>query len=109
MIYYNLLKTINRKCKICTSYKQISNNGGYKMEHNKNIAVYNELGKKIELELIDVVKIGEEEYVIVGPKDSDEAYAYKAINRIGNEIEYMSIGSGSEFNRVLEKYNSQTH
>lgn len=79
------------------------------MMHKEIIEVYNDLGKKIELEIIDVVKINSDEYVIAGPKDSNEAYAYKAVKRTASEIEYMSIGSGAEFNRVLEKYNSQVH
>lgn len=79
------------------------------MTQNKIIEVYNDLGKKIELEIIDVVKIKSDEYVIAGPKDSNEAYAYKAVKRTEKDIEYMSIGSGAEFNRVLEKFNSQAH
>jgi hypothetical protein len=81
--------------------------GGYKMKHNEIITVYNDMGKEVELELIDIVSLGSNEYVIAGPKDSNEAYAYKAIRKSGTEIEYMSIGAGSEFNRVLEKFNLQ--
>lgn len=79
------------------------------MKHNEILTVYNDMGKEVQLELIDVVSIGSNEYVIAGPRNSNEAYAYKAISKNNNEIEYMSIGAGAEFNRVLEKFNSQTH
>lgn len=79
------------------------------MNHSEFITVYNDAGKKVELELIDVVKLGSDEYVIAGPKDSNEAYAYKAVKRSASEVEYMSIGAGAEFNRVLAKFNSQDH
>jgi len=74
------------------------------MEKNKIITVLNENGVKVELELIDAIKMDGKEYVIVGPKESDEAYAYKSVVKNG-ETEYLSIGQGEEFNRVLEKFN----
>jgi len=40
----------------------------------------------------------------VEPKNSNEAYAYR-VTRIGEEIQYTSVGTGDEFNRVLKKYN----
>ena len=74
------------------------------MKANETITVVNEYGKKVDLELIDAVKVDGNEYVIVGPKDSDEAYAYKSVVKNG-ETEYFSIGVGQEFKKVLDKYN----
>jgi hypothetical protein len=81
-------------------------NGGVDMKANETISVVNEFGKKIDLELIDAVKVDGNEYVIVGPKDSNEAYAYKSVVKNG-ETEYFSIGKGEEFKKVLDKYNEQ--
>lgn len=77
-----------------------------RMKTDTLITVVNETGKKVDLELIDTIRIDEDEYVIVGPKDSDEAYAYKATIKNGQK-EYFSIGQGAEFKRVLDKYNQQ--
>ena len=74
------------------------------METNKLICVINESGEKVDLEFIDEIKMEGNEYVIVGPKNSDKAYAYKSIIENG-ETKYMSIGQGDEFKRVLQKYN----
>ncbi|MBU3189845.1 DUF1292 domain-containing protein [Clostridium bowmanii] len=71
---------------------------------NEIITVVNEYGKKVDLELIDAIKMDGNEYVIVGPKDSDEAYAYRSVVKNG-ETEYSSIGVGAEFKKVLDKYN----
>jgi hypothetical protein len=76
------------------------------MKTNETITVLNEFGKKIDLELIDALKVDGNQYVIVGPKDSNEAYAYKSVVKNG-ETEYFSIGKGEEFKRVLDKYNQQ--
>lgn len=76
------------------------------MKTNETITVLNEFGKKIDLELIDSLKVDGDQYVIVGPKDSNEAYAYKSVVKNG-ETEYFSIGKGEEFKRVLDKYNQQ--
>ena len=73
------------------------------MKTNQLITVVNENGEKVDLELIDAIKMDGNEYVIVGPKDSDEAYAYKSIIKNG-EAEYFSIGQGEEFKRVLQEY-----
>lgn len=74
------------------------------METNKLITVINQKGEKVDLEFIDAIKMDGNEYVIVGPKNSNEAYAYKSIIKNG-ETQYLSIGEGEEFNRVLQKYN----
>lgn len=74
------------------------------MKTNELITVVNENGEKVDLQFIDAISMDGNEYVIVGPKDSDEAYAYKAIITNG-ETEYLSIGKGQEFKNVLEKYN----
>jgi hypothetical protein len=76
------------------------------MNANQTITVVNEFGKKIDLELIDAIKMDGNQYVIVGPKDSNEAYAYKSVVKNG-ETEYFSIGTGEEFKRVLDKYNQE--
>ncbi|WP_010233691.1 DUF1292 domain-containing protein [Clostridium arbusti] len=76
------------------------------MQTNKLITVLNENGEKVDLEFIDAIKMDGNEYVIVGPKDSNEAYAYKSIIKNG-ETTYLSIGQGEEFKKVLQKYNQQ--
>jgi uncharacterized protein YrzB (UPF0473 family) len=76
------------------------------MKNNEVITVINQDGAKVDLELIDAIKMDGNQYVIVGPKGSDEAYAYKSVVRNG-ETEYLSIGQGEEFKRVLQKYNEQ--
>lgn len=76
------------------------------MKANETITVLNEFGKKVDLELIDAIKVDGNQYVIVGPKDSDEAYAYKSVVKNG-ETEYFSIGKGEEFKKVLDVYNQQ--
>ena len=81
--------------------------GGYKMSNNKCIKVSGADGKIVELEFIDVVNVGKNEYVIAGPKDSDEACAYKVVSRENGMVEYASIGAGKEFNEVLTAYNAK--
>jgi hypothetical protein len=81
--------------------------GGYKMSNNKCIKVSGEDGRVLELEFIDVVNVGKNEYVIAGPKDSDEACAYKVVSRENGMVEYASIGAGREFNQVLTIYNEK--
>lgn len=71
------------------------------------IKAVGENGQSIELELIDILDIGETKYVIAGPKDIDEAYAYKVVSRENGMVEYASIGSGREFNKVLSVYNAK--
>jgi len=74
------------------------------METNRLISVINQKGEKVDLEFIDSIRVDGNEYVIAGPKDSNEAYAYKSIIKNG-ETEYLSIGEGEEFKKVLQKYN----
>lgn len=81
--------------------------GGYKMSSSKCIKVSGADGRIIELEFIDVVNVGKNEYVIAGPKDSDEACAYKVVSRENGMVEYASIGAGKEFNEVLTAYNAK--
>ena len=76
---------------------------GVYMKTNEIITVLNENGDKVDLELIDAIKMDGTDYVIVGPKDSDEAYAYKSVV-VNGEVEYKSIGQGEEFKKVLKKY-----
>ncbi|MEG0307129.1 MAG: DUF1292 domain-containing protein [Clostridium sp.] len=76
---------------------------------NQCIKVSGEDGKSVELEFIDVVKVGSLEYVIAGPKNSDEACAYKVVSRENGMVEYASVGEGREFNKVLTAYNNQQH
>lgn len=77
------------------------------MSNGKCIKVSGEDGRIIELEFIDVVNVGKNEYVIAGPKDSDEACAYKVVSRENGMVEYASIGAGKEFNEVLTAYNDK--
>ncbi|MCY6371355.1 DUF1292 domain-containing protein [Clostridium ganghwense] len=76
------------------------------METKQTITVKNELGKKVELVVVDAIKIANDKYVIVSQQGSDEANAYREVNRNG-EVEYTSIGAGAEFKRVLEAYNTR--
>lgn len=71
------------------------------------IKAYGDNGKEIKLELIDVVDLGQNKYVIAGPIDGEEAYAYKVVSRENGMVEYASIGSGREFNKVLSAYNEK--
>jgi len=74
------------------------------MKNNEVFTVLDQNGVKVDLEFIDALKLDGNEYVIAGPKESDEACAYKSIVKNG-EIEYKCIGQGEEFKRVLQKYN----
>lgn len=71
------------------------------------IKAFGDNGQEIKLELIDVVDIGQSKYVIAGPVDGEEAYAYKVVSRENGMVEYASIGSGREFNKVLSAYNAK--
>jgi len=73
------------------------------MKTNEIITVINENNEKVDLEVIDTINMNGINYVIVGPKDSDEAYAYKTV-KVNGETEYKSIGQGEEFKKVLQKY-----
>lgn len=77
------------------------------METIQTITVENEYGKKVELELIDRVIIGNDKYVIVSAPGSESATAYREVSRGNEKIEYASIGAGAEFQRVLEAYNAK--
>ncbi|WP_035289423.1 DUF1292 domain-containing protein [Clostridium sp. KNHs214] len=72
----------------------------------KTINVMDEKGNPIQLDIIDVLNVENNQYVIVGAQNSDEAYAYRAIPK-GKEVEYVSIGEGVEFNKVLNAYNEK--
>lgn len=74
------------------------------MSGNQIITVKNEFGKDEKLEVIEVIDLENKQYAIVSPVNSEVAYAYRMFRK-GNEIEYKSIGSGEEFNHVLQKYN----
>lgn len=77
------------------------------MGSNQIITVKDEYGKDVKLEILENLEIDGNKYVIVAPIGSEEAYAYRTIEKAG-EIEYISIGYGEEFERVLEKFNSLT-
>lgn len=77
------------------------------METQQTISVTNEYGKKVELELIDRITIENDNYVIVALPDSENATAYREMSRENGMIEYASIGSGAEFQRVLKVYNEK--
>lgn len=77
------------------------------METQQTISVTNEFGKKVELELIDRLTIGNDSYVIVAMPGSEDATAYREMSRGNGMIEYASIGSGAEFQRVLKVYNEK--
>lgn len=75
------------------------------MNNNHIITVKDEYGKNVKLEIIETIEVDNNKYAIVSPIGSEEAYAYRTVEKAG-EIEYISIGYGEEFERVLEKFNS---
>jgi uncharacterized protein YrzB (UPF0473 family) len=75
------------------------------MGSNQIITVKDEYGKDVKLEIIETLEVDNNKYAIVSPIGSEEAYAYRTIEKNG-EIEYISVGYGEEFERVLEKFNS---
>ncbi|MCM1988508.1 DUF1292 domain-containing protein [Oceanirhabdus seepicola] len=66
--------------------------------------VENDLGKKVELELVDKMTLNGKKYVILSALNSDNAFAYRVIEKNGRK-DYKSIGSGEEFAQVLKAYN----
>jgi uncharacterized protein YrzB (UPF0473 family) len=75
------------------------------MKSSQIITVKDEYGKDVELEIIETLEVDNNKYAIVSPINSEEAYAYRTVEKDG-EIEYISIGYGEEFEKVLEKFNS---
>lgn len=70
------------------------------------MTVENAKGKTVELELVDTVFVEDLKYIIVSEIGSDDAYAYR-VDEDHGAPKYSSIGNGSEFKRVLKKYNEK--
>ncbi len=76
------------------------------MQESQVITIINSKGEKEQLEVIDDIKLEKNNYVIVSPIGSDVAFAYKSMVKNG-EAEYISVGAGPEFDKVLAAYNSK--
>lgn len=76
------------------------------MKDNEKITIINSKGEKEQLEVIDDILLEKNSYLIVSPINSDVAYAYKTIVNNG-ATEYISIGDGPEFQKVLEAYSQK--
>lgn len=74
------------------------------MKQDQVITIINSQGKTEEVELIDNISLENNNYIIVSPMGSDVAYAYRTNWRNG-EVEYQSLSSGPEFDKVLAEYN----
>lgn len=74
------------------------------METEETITIVDEHGERRNLELIDKISLDGVNYVIVGSENSDKAYAYKAVVK-NNETNYIALTEGSEFQKVLKKFN----
>ncbi|MGG7163186.1 DUF1292 domain-containing protein [Clostridium ihumii] len=61
-------------------------------------------GNTVEMELIDKLFVDNKEYIIAGPKNANEAYAYR-VTHLGSEVQYDSVSKGPEFDKVLKEYN----
>ena len=75
-----------------------------KYNSDKSISVEIEAGKIENLQIIEELNIDKNHYIIASPEDSQEAYAYKTIDRKGFR-EFEAIGPGKEFDRLLEEFN----
>lgn len=76
------------------------------MEDKKLVAILDEEGKKMDFEVIEVLKIEQDQYALLAPVGEEEdAYVYKVVEIDGKE-EYVPIEDDDEFARVVEEYNS---
>lgn len=74
---------------------------------NKNVITFKgEDGNTVALELVERLKIEEDEYVLLAHlEEDDDAYVYKVTTVDGVE-NYESVQDDDEFERVLEEYES---
>ena len=76
------------------------------MMEKKIVTFLDEDGKKIDFEIVEIIKIEEEKYALMAIEGNEEdAYVYKIIEVDGKE-EYIAVDDDDEFDRVLEEYNS---
>lgn len=73
------------------------------MEVKDKITVKDENGKRVDLEVIEALKVDNKEYVIVSIPGTEDAHAYRTEVKNG-ERDFISIGNGDEFKRVAEAY-----
>lgn len=73
------------------------------MKNEKIMEVENDQGVKIQLEVIDKFKVDGKDYVVVCEKGKDNANAFRLEEKNGIR-DFISIGSGAEFRKVLEEY-----
>ncbi|OPJ63039.1 hypothetical protein [Clostridium oryzae] len=75
-----------------------------KYNSDKSISVEMESGKIEKLQILEELNIGSNHYIIAGPENSDEAYAYKTVDANGFR-EFEAVGPGKEFDKLLQEYN----
>jgi uncharacterized protein YrzB (UPF0473 family) len=77
-----------------------------KMEEKNIITFMGEDGKAVELQLVERLKIEEDEYVLFAPiGEEDDAYVYK-VSMVDGKETYEGVEDDDEFERVLEEYES---
>ncbi|PAB60634.1 hypothetical protein CCE28_03580 [Anaeromicrobium sediminis] len=77
-----------------------------KMEEKNIITFMGEDGKAVELQLVERLKIEDDEYVLFAPVgEDDDAYVYRVTIEDGKES-YEGVEDDDEFERVLEEYES---
>lgn len=74
------------------------------MNNKPFMTVMNGKGEQVQLELVDTVSVNNNKYVIVSQIGEDDAVAYRTVEK-GGKTDYISIGNGMEFQKVLEEYN----
>ncbi|WP_176461647.1 DUF1292 domain-containing protein [Anaeromicrobium sediminis] len=76
------------------------------MEEKNIITFMGEDGKAVELQLVERLKIEDDEYVLFAPVgEDDDAYVYRVTIEDGKES-YEGVEDDDEFERVLEEYES---
>jgi uncharacterized protein YrzB (UPF0473 family) len=76
------------------------------MEENKIVTMLDEDGEKIDFELVEIIELDENKYALLAPVgDEDDAYVYK-IKEVDGKTEYTAVEDETEFERVLEEYES---
>ncbi|MCT4595994.1 MAG: DUF1292 domain-containing protein [Anaeromicrobium sp.] len=76
------------------------------MEEKNIITFMGEDGKAVELQLVERLKIEEDEYVLFAPiGEEDDAYVYK-VSMVDGKETYEGVEDDDEFERVLEEYES---
>ena len=76
------------------------------MTDKQIISFFDEDGKKIDFELVEIIELEDNKYALLSPEgEEDDAYVYKIVEVDGKE-EYVVVEDDDEFERVLEEYDS---